>query len=198
MGAEKTLLPREYQQVEYLESTGTQYIDLPFGFDRTDEIETRFSMDTSQTNDKYIISPVNWNTQSNRFGLGVHIYRYTAGFGGVVTSTTPLDPITTNDGDLHDWIYRDNAFRITDIDLSLDVSGIVFGATTANLRLFYGYKGNTKGKVEYYHHKKADGTEVNLIPCYRKSDQKPGMYDLVSGEFYTNSGTGEFVVGEDV
>lgn len=26
----------------------------------------------------------------------------------------------------------------------------------------------------------------------------PGMYDLVSGEFYTNSGTGEFVVGADV
>ena len=34
----------------------------------------------------------------------------------------------------------------------------------------------------------------NLIPCVRKSDSKPGMYDTVSKTFYTNSGTGEFIV----
>lgn len=198
MGAEKTLLPREYQQVEYLESTGTQYIDLPFGFDRTDEIESRFSISTSHTNDKYMVSPVEWNTQSNRFSLGVHIGRYTAGFGGFNTGRTALIPNTPNDGNLHDWVYRDDMFRITDIDLSLDVSEIGFGATTANLRLFYGYNNNTNGKIVSYWHKKLDGTEINLIPCYRKADQKPGMYDLVSGEFYTNAGSGEFVVGEDV
>jgi hypothetical protein len=32
----------------------------------------------------------------------------------------------------------------------------------------------------------------NYIPCYRKSDNKPGLYDLVNGVFYTNAGTGEF------
>jgi len=34
-----------------------------------------------------------------------------------------------------------------------------------------------------------------LIPCYRISDNKPGMYDLVNGAFYTNAGTGEFILG---
>ena len=38
----------------------------------------------------------------------------------------------------------------------------------------------------------------NFIPCYRKSDDKPGMYDTVNDTFYTNAGTGEFVVGGDV
>ena len=34
----------------------------------------------------------------------------------------------------------------------------------------------------------------NFIPCVRKSDSKPGMYDTVSKTFYTNAGTGEFIV----
>ena len=40
-----------------------------------------------------------------------------------------------------------------------------------------------------------DGNKVlNFIPCVRKSDNKPGMYDTVTKTFYTNSGTGEFIV----
>ena len=40
-----------------------------------------------------------------------------------------------------------------------------------------------------------DGQTVrNVIPCVRKSDSKPGMYDTVSKTFYTNAGTGEFIV----
>lgn len=44
------------------------------------------------------------------------------------------------------------------------------------------------------------GTDVvlHLVPCYRKSDNKPGMYDLINDVFYTNAGTGEFIVGPDV
>ena len=38
----------------------------------------------------------------------------------------------------------------------------------------------------------------DFIPCYRKSDNVVGMYDLVNGKFYTNEGTGEFVKGPDV
>ena len=35
----------------------------------------------------------------------------------------------------------------------------------------------------------------NMIPCYLKSNNKTGMYDIVNGVFYTNQGTGEFIVG---
>ena len=38
-----------------------------------------------------------------------------------------------------------------------------------------------------------------FIPCYRKSDNKPGMYDTVNSVFVTKSGSGsEFVVGNNV
>ena len=38
----------------------------------------------------------------------------------------------------------------------------------------------------------------NFVPCYRKSDGKPGMYDLAGKQFYTNIGTKEFNLGPDV
>lgn len=40
--------------------------------------------------------------------------------------------------------------------------------------------------------------DFNLIPVYRKSDSKPGLYDTVNDIFYTNQGSGEFVVGDPV
>jgi hypothetical protein len=38
----------------------------------------------------------------------------------------------------------------------------------------------------------------DFIPCYRKTDNEVGLYDLANGVFYTNSGTGEFVKGANV
>ena len=35
---------------------------------------------------------------------------------------------------------------------------------------------------------------ANYIPCVRRSDSKPGMYDTVSKVFKTNAGYGEFAV----
>ena len=32
----------------------------------------------------------------------------------------------------------------------------------------------------------------NLVPKLRTSDNKPGLYDENTGDFYTNDGTGEF------
>lgn len=190
-------IPVEYQEVEYLESTGTQYIDLSLGFSDTDVIKTRFSITDTSYMDKYIVSPVKWNTDKNCFGMGVHGY-LTGAYGNMSTSGTRLKPNTDNDKKMHCWNYASHVFSIDDLNISKDVSSIDFGSETENLRLFYGYNSNTQGRVSYYYHKKTDGTEINLIPCYRKSDNKPGMYDTVSGTFYVNQGTGEFLVGNNV
>ena len=51
-----------------------------------------------------------------------------------------------------------------------------------------------------YSFKIKDGNSLvrNFIPCYRKSDNVAGMYDLVTNTFYTNAGTGDFIVGPDL
>ena len=38
----------------------------------------------------------------------------------------------------------------------------------------------------------------DFVPCYRKSDEKVGMYDLVNNVFYTNEGSGEFEKGNNI
>lgn len=191
-------LPDEYQEVEYIESDGGQYIDLPFGFDDTDEIHAKVSVSTQASqSDKYIVSPKQWNTNKNRFGIGVYNV-YTFAFGGVTTSNTRLTPNVNNDGQLHEWIYKDRIAKLVDLNLIRDLSSIEFGETTKSLKLFYGYNSNTLGKIAYYKHKKANGDEYEFIPCYRKSDGEIGMYDTVSQTFYTNQGTGTFLKGNDV
>lgn len=54
------------------------------------------------------------------------------------------------------------------------------------------------GKLFYLKLFMEDELVFDLVPCYRKSDNKPGLYDAVNDVFYTNEGTGEFTVGEDV
>ena len=39
---------------------------------------------------------------------------------------------------------------------------------------------------------------IQLIPCYRKADNEAGMYDIVNDVFYTNAGSGSFIVGPNV
>lgn len=44
-----------------------------------------------------------------------------------------------------------------------------------------------------------NGNYVNiLVPCYRISDGEIGLYDLVTGTFKTNEGTGSFTKGSDL
>ncbi len=40
--------------------------------------------------------------------------------------------------------------------------------------------------------------KINLIPVKRNSDGVLGMYDTVSGEFFTNKGSGSFIAGDPV
>ena len=71
---------------------------------------------------------------------------------------------------------------------------------------FYLFARNRTGGIDYnckmrlYYCKLFDNTtlERHLIPCYRKLDKKPGLYDLVNNVFYTNQGTGDdFVAGPE-
>lgn len=181
-------------EVEYLESTGTQYIEIPFGFYKTDEIYMDFSLDSSMDSDKYMLAAKTWNSNNNRFGLGR--YRYlNVGYGSAGTGSTQLTPNTQNDGNIHQWRYRNYLFEVVDLNLSINVSNINFGGTTTDLRLFFGYNANTKGKIAYYKQVKNGVTVIELIPV--RVGQVGYMYDKVSGQLFGNNGTGSFILGND-
>lgn len=80
-----------------------------------------------------------------------------------------------------------NAVNFPDLDMYLfarNENDTPVGSGTIGCKRFVIYKSNA--------------TVRDFIPCYRKADNEPGMYDLASNTFYTNAGAGEFVVGADV
>ncbi len=180
-------------EIEYLESNGTQYIEIPFGFDKTDEIEMRFAL-LQTTSDKFMVCPKVWNNSNNRFGLGGGI-RFSVGYGSASTGQTLLQPVTAEDMQIHSWSYKDYVFRVIDKGLYLDVSNITFGTTTANLKLFYGYNANTSGRVVYYKQVKNGVKVIELIPV--RIGEVGYLYDKVSGTLYGNNGSGNFILGSD-
>ena len=196
----QNLLPSEYQEVEYIASTGTQFIELPFGFERTDIVDFDMSIDTGQYPDKYLISPKTWNNNNNRFamGIGMSSQNFAVGFGSKSTGSTGVTPAYSNDGLRHHWHYENSIFTILDVGSTYTGTSDTFGGVTANLKLFYGYNTNTKGKIYRYVHWKNGEKIIELIPCYRKSDNVIGLYDLINGDFYLNGGTGTFTKGNNI
>lgn len=192
-------LPSEYQRVEYIESSGTQLIRLPLGFSPSDEIHTKMAIDASMGPDKFMICPQTWNNSNNRFGIiGVNSQKkFIVAYGNLSTGVTIMAAQTTNDGLLHKHSYKNKLFYSDDLSIAYGPGAATFGADTANLKLFYGYNANTKGKIAYYVHKK-ENTSVALYACYRKADGVIGLYDVDNDVFYTNDGTGTFTKGADI
>ena len=52
----------------------------------------------------------------------------------------------------------------------------------------------SENRIHYCRVERSGDVVLELLPCVRKSDSKPGMYDTVSKTFYTNAGSGEFIV----
>lgn len=194
-GTDPSVLPYD-AEVEYIEALSGQYIDLSFGFDNTDEIYAVFAINSNAgTSDKYINSPIQWNNNSNRFGMGVYNV-YCGAYGSVTTGNTRLTPNTSNDGNLHTWQYKNKVYSITDLNLSRDCSSITWGGTTANLRLFYGYNAVTKGKIRSYKHVKN-----GVIACDFIAVRKNGigyLYDKENRILVGSSTATGFTYGNDI
>ena len=197
-------LPEEYQRVEYIESSGTQFINLPYGFLPTDLVHIKSAIATSEGQEKYMAAASQWNTNNNRFAIaGIAKGGHT--FGGAIgnknTSDCELRGVFANDGNVHEFLYRDGLFISPDINCACGFSaenGLIFGSETTNIRLFFGWNSPTKGKIAYCVHEKADNRKIALFACYRKSDGVIGMYDIENDVFYTNDGTGTFAKGQDI
>lgn len=190
-------LPAEYQRVEYIESTGTQYITIPIGFYQTDEVHTVCSINTQSSGENSLIICSPYNNSNNRYAIcAVRGRNFEVAFGSVATTATGTS--VANDGNMHNWEYKNRIFMSVDAMAAIGVGGISFGARATNTRLFYSFSASSSGKLRYYVHKKEDDTGVALYACYRKSDGVIGMYDIDNDVFYTNEGSGTFEKGQDI
>ena len=183
------VLPSGYTQLEWIESTGTQYIDTGItGY-------TRWIGSGKATTDK---------TKSQVLLAGS-----TVGYAGTfVGSVSDKNKWTT-------WSVDDTDYPITtaqEFDLTWTDTGVhgIIGATNINheYNSSGGISGTWKicwpssqypfaGELYYFRAYQNDILVRNFIPA-RNSSGVVGMYDTVSGQFFTNQGMGEFIAGPDL
>lgn len=191
-------LPSEYQEVEYIESTGTQYIDIGV----VGKIGIR------------ILAEMGWRTLSNPLfgsrkdgGATRFFVTYYAGridFGICDDSLTTVYPQTGQ-------IYKID-FNTTGSRYSAGVDGIYWTGnyrisefnTECNMFIFGANRPYTSNQLSKSIFKSMIITNANgetlrdFVPCYRKSDGEIGLYDIENNVFYTNNGTGNFIKGQDI
>lgn len=192
----KPLLPKEYKQVEYLQSTKTQYIDTNTLINTTrTKYVTRIKIDEVVISSTAVFGTrktENIVSEDAAFCLIKNQkFRLDWVKGGSLLSNNLINKDTIYDIEitrgyckLNDEIYTDT--NTTSINVNYPF--YIFNVNNAGNSYSRLYSGRVYYSIIY-----TDNIKIrHFIPCYRKADYEGGMYDLVTKTFFTNNGTGRF------
>ncbi|MBO4582813.1 MAG: hypothetical protein J5714_02020 [Alphaproteobacteria bacterium] len=195
-----SILPAGYTQLEYIESTGTQYINTGIKY-RTSE-HVRYIADFKMKD--YTVSGL-WGGMGGRRTGTIWLYsnQFRISMGGTVSSSSQIRiPFDTN----RHVVTFDAGLTPSDANISLLFDEGVYEAPYTymeddigrdkNIMLFTGYTADyspAKMKVYKFQIYLDNVLVFNGVPA--KSGNSVGMYDTVSDTFKLNIGTGEFTAG---
>lgn len=198
-------LPPEYQEVEYLESTGVEYIDTEIIADDTTGffVDGRKKIGTA-TDDVIIGSRSGSNSRfwADIGRSGAYNNRFLLGWNGYHNTNINIG---TNRFSISVNYNNDRKVYVNEVENEVGTNALTTSLYVQTVSIYL-FAANNQGSVsnaingQIFACRITRGSVLlaDFIPCYRKSDSKPGMYDLVSGTFFVNQGTGEFAVGNDV
>ena len=191
---ERLLLPAEYQQVEYIESTGQQYIDTGYKSNNTTIIET----DMQITDGIWIFGARTAVKTQDSFALALDPDRYAIRIG-----TNNYNDVMTTTTRKRTKIYLSNSkLKLDSNDAKVFLENVTKGVYNIFICAL-NQGGNASDKLfvgRVYSFKIWDNGVLtkDYIPAKSTITNKVGLYDTVEGKFYTNQGTGEFIAGPDV
>lgn len=178
-------LPEGYTELEYIRSSGTQWIDT--GFKPNQNTRVVMKLSATETGSHTVFgADIDW--VDNGFALGVGFTHY-----GKETGTIS----GLNNGSPHEVDFNKNI-------ISMDGSTVLtMGASTFsvphNLALFANNRAGgiqEKTTMALYYCRIYDGNTIirDYIPC-KNAGGAVGLYDLIGQKFYGNAGTGSFTAG---
>ena len=178
-------LPKGYKRLEYIESSGTQYVDS--GIKGSQNIRVDADYETTATAGAIIGADTAWG--SNMFTIEVHFAAFAASNYHHTTVPSGRHKVSLNKG----------VFSLDGVTLST-MSGTF--TTPVNMALF---ALNRNGSLAEYGTLKLHSMQIydngtlvrDFIPCQNASGAV-GLWDAVNEEFYRNAGTGEFIAGPEV
>lgn len=181
-------LPKGYTPVEYIKTTGTQYIDTGFVPNQNTRVKMKVLNGSEASTWLFGV----WALQDvDQFAASCstkHSFRY----GSKMVSLPDL-PV----GIIVDVELNKNAYHMNGVSGTMEEQTFT---ATANMYLF---RLNANGKPGsgsltgrcYECQVYDDGTLIrDFVPCVNPGGEA-GLYDRVGGVFYGNSGTGSFVAG---
>lgn len=197
--SEKNLfLPDDYIQLEYIEGTGEQWIDCSVKANQDTVVEIEFEITGNETGYGAVFG-ARTNGSSNCFNVWTK-----CGNGKIGCQIGNSGSKNCNTTQAANVIYKlkTSNGNITVNGDSVDFTPVSNFETPLNVRIFDIANGNTSssgtsnriliGKVYSFKLYESNIIIRNMIPSKRKSDNVIGMYDMVSGQFFTNAGSGSF------
>lgn len=202
-------LPLGYTRLDYLQSDGASYLIVPYRVNnktvfycRYNEIQNGLQVasaifgvtDTPDVSKAYngILRLSNGTSSFNRMGWG------DSTSGSIINVNAPqvLDIWYEV---LYDQnkLYQDNVLYATsatsnDTEWVANYDLGIFARNGSSVTM------PAIAKISSVWAKENSEYKINLIPARRNSDNVLGMYDLVSGQFFTNASTGNFIAGNIV
>lgn len=192
---EQRNLPAEYTELEYIETTGTQYIDTDITPTINAKAEVKFApVATNATG--------YWGARSDPYRFCCTTFISGTQFGvGMTNNTWPANRTAVVLDSIYDCVIANGYASINGTEYV--ETPVTDFAVTRTFRLGVVYSGGaitSFSQARYYKCKlwENDLLVFNGIPAKRNTDNVIGMYDTVSGTFFTNQGTGDFTAGADV
>ena len=193
--------PSEYQKVEYIQSTGTQWINTWYNPDNNTNVECKVNMQPWATYQFPRVFWVrNWQSWTSERDFCLQWDRDNKQFVAVTynNSDHSYQIMSSTLADNTDYVVKQTNTQLLVNWVSQWTVGTKTFSISYPVWLFNDNQAGTdfdrKAKMKLYRFKMYNWTTLvrNFVPCYRKSDSVIWLYDLVNDVFYTNSWTWTF------
>lgn len=188
-------LPSAYQEVAYIDgTTGGEHIETGIYPKKFDGASIKFQFLSGNSAEYRVFGAYLPGVAVDSY-TGLRIWAYTD------NQIRPQNKIF--DGNVHTivctesgtWTYDETTVLTNKpIETQNRVSITLFRMRYSNGEIY----GEAVSRIYSFEYTRNGEAICTFVPCYRKSDNEPGFYDLVSDAFFANAGTGEFLVGPDV
>lgn len=187
-------LPSGYTELEYIQSSGTQYIDTGFKPNQDTRVVTKFDMLQTDTAWRKL-----WGSGSGSYNLDFALWndgttKLQSYYGTKTNDAVPITGMSLDvDANKNIWKYSVETITFDKNNFTCAYSMYIFNVNK------YNGPNYLPGMMKLYLFKIYDNDVLvrDFIPC-KNSSGTIGLYDSVNNQFYQNAGTGTFIAGPEI
>lgn len=187
-------LPNGYTELEYIQSSGTQYIDTGFKPNQDTRVVTKFDMIQTDTAWRKL-----WGSGSGSYNLDFALWndgttKLQSYYGTKTNDAVPITDMSLDvDANKNIWKYSGETITFGKNNFTCAYSMYIFNVNKDNSSAYL------PGMMKLYLFKIYDNDVLvrDFIPCKNQSGVI-GLYDTVNSQFYQNAGSGTFIAGPEI